>query len=274
MKIQSINCRGRLLTFDTPKIMGILNVTPDSFYDGGTIGSVADRIVEMLEQGADIIDVGGMSSRPGASIISPEEEWQRVEPALKILRDMATLVSIDTLHADVAQRAMDYGVQIINDISGGTYDPAIIDIAATHRAAYVMMHMKGTPHTMQQDTKYEDVVLDILKVFNQRIAAYRERGLEDMMIDVGFGFGKTLAQNYTLLNRMDVFRITECPILVGISRKSMIYKALGTTPSAALNGTTALHMYALNHGANILRVHDVREAKECITLHQLLKEHK
>lgn len=274
MKIQSINCRGRLLTFDTPKVMGILNVTPDSFYDGGAAGSVGDRIVEMLEHGADIIDVGGMSSRPGASIISPEEEWQRVEPALKILRDMDTLVSIDTLHADVAQRAMDYGVQIINDISGGTYDPAIIDVAASHRAGYVMMHMKGTPHTMQLDTKYEDVVLDILKIFNQRIAVYRERGLEDIMIDVGFGFGKTLEQNYTLLNRMDVFRITECPILVGISRKSMIYKALQTSPSDALNGTTALHMHALQHGANVLRVHDVREAKECIVLHQLLKEHR
>ena len=275
--MNSLNCNGRLLNLDVPKVMGILNVTPDSFYDGGkykTIDSALQKVGEMINNGASIIDIGGMSSRPGAEIIDVEEESKRILPILgEIARTYPEIIiSIDTVHGEIAQRAIDNGASIINDISGGAIDSTIWKVAKDNNVPYILMHMKGTPNMMQSNPSYEDVVLDILKYLRDKIFELRNQGLIDIVIDPGFGFGKTINQNYKILKRLSSFKILECPILVGLSRKSMVYEFLNINSLEALNGTTAMHMVALQNGTKILRVHDVKEAVECVKIHLKLDE--
>jgi len=269
----NLNCRGRLLDLAQPKVMGVLNCTPDSFYDGGRYEgqSMEAQVDKMISEGVDIIDVGGMSSKPGAEIISVIEEIRRVKSALEYIvkEHPTTLVSVDTLQSKVAERALDLGAHMVNDISGGNHDEKIIKLCVKNDAPYIMMHMQGKPSTMQEAPTYDDVVLDILKSFNVQIKKYRAQGMKDIIIDPGFGFGKSVQHNYQLLAGLSAFRITECPVLVGVSRKSMLYKPLDISPLEALSATTAAHMIALHNGANILRVHDVKEAKQCIQIFQM-----
>lgn len=268
-----INCNDKLLDLDSPKIMAILNVTPDSFFDGRQyekLDDVSRQIDLCIAEGTDIIDVGGMSSRPGATITTVDEEWRRVEPALKyILRECPEcIISIDTVHSQIAKRALDMGAHIINDISAGQHDEKMLETVGDSNAAYVMMHMRGTPKTMQSLTDYQSSVpLEILNYFKKRISEAELAGISDIILDPGFGFSKTVEQNYEVLRKLGTMRIFEKPILAGISRKSMIYKVTGGGPKDALNGTSALHMVALKQGAKILRVHDVKEAKEIVTLY-------
>ncbi|MFW5877765.1 MAG: dihydropteroate synthase [bacterium] len=274
----SINCRGNLLDLSNPKIMGILNVTPDSFYDGGKYTvetTIRDRVKEIVDQGADIIDVGAFSSRPGAAYISMQEELERLIPALEIIKDIypEIPVSVDTFRSDIARKITgNYGVDIINDITAGEEDPEMFEFIAESNIPYIMMHMKGKPEIMQKDPQYKDVVNEVLTFLEKRVDILLNRGVNDVIIDPGFGFGKSMQHNYTLLSGLEVFRALEVPILIGISRKSMTYKFLGTGPGSALNGTSALHMYALLRGANILRVHDVKEAVEVKKLFEKLIE--
>lgn len=266
-----LNCKGRVLDLSAPQIMGILNVTPDSFYDGGNFRDLSiaiDHVGKMIEDGAAIIDVGGMSSRPGAEIISEKEELSRVIPVIfEIARQYPELIiSVDTLRAKVADRALNAGASMVNDISGGLHDPEMVDIVSEYQVPYVIMHMKGTPKTMQQQADYEDVTLEVLGFFAERLRIMKLKEIKDIIIDPGFGFGKTMKHNYILLKKLSVFRILDSPVLCGISRKSMIYKLLDVTPEEALNGTTAAHMIALMGGANLLRVHDVKEAAETIRI--------
>lgn len=271
----TLNCKGRLLDISTPIVMGILNITPDSFYDGGRyndLNTILKQAEKMLEEGAKIIDVGGMSSRPGALEVSVNEELERVIPVIKAIRGRFSeaFISIDTVWAKVAQEAVKAGADIVNDISAGSMDEALIPTVGTLNVPYILMHMQGKPQTMQDQPHYEDVATDILDFFIQKIAELRQNDIHDIVLDPGFGFGKTIEHNYTLLKKMSIFQITNLPLLTGISRKSMIYKVLNTTPDKALNGTTALNMIALQNGANILRVHDVREAVEVIDLWEKL----
>jgi dihydropteroate synthase len=273
---QTLNVRGRLLDLSAPCVMGILNVTPDSFFDGGAYGSVEAAVTQatgMLEAGAQIIDIGGMSSRPGASIIPSEEEQRRVLPVVEAVHSKhpGAVLSIDTVWAETADRALEAGASIVNDISGGTFDTDITAVSALHSAPFILMHMQGTPGNMQKDPVYDDVAEEVLRFFIKQVRVLREAGVKDIVVDPGFGFGKTVEHNYTLLNKLGVFAILELPILVGISRKSMICKVLGVHPKSALNGTTALHMVALLNGATILRAHDVREVMEVIKLYQELQ---
>lgn len=272
----SIGARGMLMSLEKPWIMGILNVTEDSFYDGGKYNlqsKAVGRALQMLEEGADIIDIGGMSSKPGAAISNPEDEMNRVLPVVRelLIRRPDALISIDTLHAKVAEACMKAGATIINDISAGTYDADILLVAAEHKAPIVLMHMQGLPDTMQHNPQYKEVVVDVMDFFNQRIDRCLKAGINDIIIDPGFGFGKTMAHNFSLLNNLTSFQMLGFPILVGLSRKSMIWKTLNVDSDHALNGTTALHMAALMNGANILRVHDVREAAECVRLFEVLR---
>lgn len=267
----SLNIRGKLFWLDSPKVMGIINMTPDSFYSGSKYSqekAVLTKVEEMVAEGVAIVDIGGMSSRPGATIISPEEERKRILPAIQMIRHQFQHlpISVDTLHSDVAVAALESGADIINDISGGQHDQEIWTVAARWRAPYIAMHMQGTPATMQDQPQYQDVVVNVFDHINRQVQAIREAGVQDVIIDPGFGFGKSLAHNYQLLMHLDFFSQIDCPLLIGLSRKSMINKVIGTTPEQALNGTTALHMIALSHGANILRVHDVRPAVEAIQL--------
>ena len=268
----SLNCRGSLLSFERPLVMGILNITPDSFYSGSR-NNRADSIRElagrMLDDGASMLDVGAVSSRPGAKEISEEQERERLRPALETIRDAypEALISVDTYRSGVARRVVnDYQVDMINDISGGQMDKDMFDTIADLQVPYVLMHMKGTPENMQQHTQYKDLLKEILQFFSVKINTLNSMGVNDIIIDPGFGFAKTAEQNYEILRRLDGFHILELPLLVGLSRKSMIYKTLGINASEALNGTTALHTVAVLLGANILRVHDVREAVEVIKL--------
>ncbi len=277
-KKYSLNCRGKLINLSTPKIMGILNVTPDSFYNGGkfrTRKEILKKTEQMIEEGASIIDVGAYSSRPGAEHISVEAEIQRLSIALAAIRANFSdvIVSADTSRSAVAIMAVkDYEVDIINDISAGSADKNMFDTIAELNVPYVMMHIKGTPQNMQNNPTYDNVVEEIIKYFSEKIQKAKLSGICDIIIDPGFGFGKTLEHNYQILNRLDDFKIFELPILVGLSRKSMIYKALGTTPVEALNGTTVLNTIAIMNGADILRVHDVKEAAETIKLCSLYHE--
>ena len=271
----TLNCNGKLIDLASPKIMGILNLTPDSFYDGGRYKDekhVLHQAEKMLLEGATFIDVGAYSSRPGAAMVSPEEEMSRIVPMVKVLLKTfpKSIVSIDTFRAKVADACLTEGAAMINDISGGLQDDDMLKVVGGHRVPFCMMHMKGTPQNMQQHTDYEDVVADLLYYFSERVAKAREHRINDIIIDPGFGFSKTLEQNYGLLRQLEAFQSLELPILVGLSRKSMIYKVLEKTPQEALNGTTALHMVALQKGATILRVHDVAEALECIKLNEQL----
>lgn len=267
----TLNCRGRLLSLEQPIVMGILNVTPDSFYDGGKYtreDALLHRAESMLEEGASILDVGGMSSRPGAEIITVEEELKRVIPAVEslLLRFPDSLLSVDTVRSQVAREAVAAGAAIINDISAGRFDKRMYEEAGQMGVPYILMHMQGTPENMQQQPEYEDVVREVLDFFIREVGKLRQAGVKDIVLDPGFGFGKTVAHNYRLLRDMHVFQILDYPILAGLSRKSMINKVLGVAPARALNGTTALNMVALQQGARILRVHDVLPAVETIKL--------
>jgi dihydropteroate synthase len=274
----NMNCRGNLIDLSVPRIMGILNVTPDSFYDGGnytTRESILNRTRSMIEEGVDIIDVGAFSSRPGADYISKEEELERLLPALQIIRENFPdiLISVDTFRTEIAEKVIeDYNVDIINDITAGDGDPEMFDFIAATKVPYIMMHMQGTPANMQKNPQYQDVVDEVLRFINIRSSALLKKGAIDIIIDPGFGFGKTLDHNYSLLAALEVFTSLNMPILIGVSRKSMTYKLLDTGPESALNGTTALHMYSLMKGASILRVHDVKEAVETCKLYQKLQD--
>ena len=273
MKGKTINLKGTLRSLDEPIVMGILNATPDSFYAGSRQQSEADvvqRIETIISEGGALIDVGGYSSRPDAADVSEADEWARLEPVLsRLQRDYPQVpVSVETFRATIARRAVEeYGVAMINDISGGSLDEGMYATIATLGVPYVLMHMRGTPRTMQQQTDYDDVVEAVMMYFASELRTLRRLGVIDVILDPGFGFAKTLDQNYTLMRALSEFEARfEEPLLVGISRKSMIYRLLGGTPDDSLNGTTVLHTYALMHGANILRVHDVRAAAEAVRI--------
>ncbi len=268
----SLNIRGKLYEFARPQIMGILNVTPDSFYAGSrTIdeGSIARRIECLVSQGADMIDIGAYSSRPGADEVSPEEEIARLSRGMKLLREIAPdiLVSVDTFRADVARQAIEeMGVDIINDISGGALDDKMFDMVARLNVPYILMHMRGRPENMNTLCEYSDVTADVIADLSTKTRTLALLGVNDVIVDPGFGFSKTTEQNYEMLRNIEAFHSLERPLLIGVSRKSMIYKALGITPDEALNGTTVINTIALLGGASILRVHDVKEAIEAVKL--------
>ncbi|MGO1816420.1 MAG: dihydropteroate synthase [Sphingobacterium sp.] len=268
---QTINLKGKLMTFDTPKIMGILNLTPDSFYDGGThqgLDAARTHSLNMVTEGADIIDIGPYSSRPGASSISAQQEIDRAVPVIEMLHDEFPDIplSIDTYRAEVAAACIQAGAHIINDISGGTLDQNMFATVAKLQVPYILMHMRGTPATMQQLAQYEDLVDDIAVELGQQIACLRELGVKDIILDPGFGFAKTMEQNYELLLRVNEFHYFELPILGGVSRKSMLYKKLALQPKDVLPGTIALNTLLLERGTQILRVHDVKEAKQLVDI--------
>lgn len=272
-----INVNGRLMDLSEPQVMGILNVTPDSFYAGSrseTEKDIVQRLHQIIDEGASIIDIGGYSSRPNAEHISAEEEMNRLRNGLEIIRKHSpnAVVSVDTFRTDVAKMCVEeYGVAIINDISAGQMDEQMFPTIAKLGVPYIIMHMKGTPQDMQVSPKYDHFLKEIFYYFSEKVQKLRDLGVKDIIIDPGFGFGKTLEHNYELMNHLEEFNLFELPLLVGVSRKSMIYKLLGTTPEEALNGTTALHTIALLKGANILRVHDVKEAVESIKIVQKMK---
>lgn len=274
--IYSINFKGTLISLDRPLIMGIINVNPDSFFQDSRktdIKAILDTTERMLMDGADILDIGGMSSRPGAQLISEEEELRRtVSPITEIIKRFPeAIISVDTMRSRVASETTDAGAKCINDISAGNFDPKMFQSVAKSKVPLIMMHMKGLPSDMQDDPNYGDVVMDIITFFKEKIVMARKEGIHDIIIDPGFGFGKTLEHNYTLMRQFEVFSIFDVPLLAGVSRKSMIWKKLDITPEQALNGTTALHMHLLGKGVHILRVHDVKEAKECIELYRMLE---
>jgi dihydropteroate synthase len=276
MILQTINCRGILLDISTPVVMGILNITPDSFYDGGKFNEENDRkkkVEKMLTEGASIIDIGGVSSRPGAADVSEEEEWHRLAPVLQMMKKdfPEALLSVDTTRASIAKMALQEGTSVINDISAGS-DPEMMQTVAAFNAPYIIMHMQGDPSTMQIDPHYDNVTGEVLDFLAVKIDLAKKAGIKDIIIDPGFGFGKTVEHNFQLLKNLKLFGITECPVLAGLSRKSMINKILKTKPETALNGTTVLNTMALMEGASILRVHDVKEAAEAIRLFEAFQK--
>ena len=267
----TIKIKGELINFSVPKIMGILNVTPDSFYDGGKYNSekkILNQVEKMISSGADIIDVGGYSSRPGAKKISIENELSRVIPIIQLIskRFPNIIISVDTFRSTVADQAINSGAHIINDISGGNLDSNMFKTVSKLDVPYILMHMRGSPKNMMNNTNYDDILNEIKNYFSERISKARSEGVNDIIIDPGFGFSKTKEQNYKLMNRLEFLKEFKTPIVVGISRKSMIYKTLDTTPDKALNGSTILHTISLLKGANILRTHDVLEAVECVKI--------
>lgn len=271
----SMNCGGRLISFDKALIMGIINLTPDSFYDKSRFLSekeILKQVEKMLNDGADIIDLGAVSTRPGSEKISEEEELKRLLPALKSIRESfpECIISVDTWRAVVAKKAVAEGANIINDISGGTMDAYMFETIAQLKVPYILMHIQGTPQTMQQNPTYNDVVNEVIDFLAERIQKLRLLGVSDIIVDPGFGFGKTLEHNFTLLKHLEQFAILDCPILVGVSRKSMITKALNIKADESLNGTTVLNTISLMKGAKILRVHDVKEAVEAVKLTSLI----
>lgn len=274
-----LNVNGRLLDLSTPCVMGILNVTPDSFYSGSrmqTEGEIEARVRQILEEGAAIIDVGAYSSRPNADHVSAEEEMNRLCLGLDVLRRTApdAIVSVDTFRADVARMCVEeYGVAIINDIAAGEMDADMFSTVAELNVPYIMMHMQGTPQNMQQHPHYDNLLREVFLYFARKVQQLRDLGVKDIVLDPGFGFsfGKTLEHNYQLMAHLEEFRLFELPLLVGVSRKSMIYRLLDTTPQEALNGTTVLHTLALMKGADILRVHDVRQAVEAVRIVEAMK---
>ncbi len=275
---KTLNIRGTLTSLETPLVMGILNITPDSFYADSrkqTEAAIEERIQTILSEGGQIIDIGGYSSRPDAVEVSPEEEMSRLAFALKILNAHYpdTPLSVDTFRADVARRCVEeYGVAIVNDISGGELDHEMFDTVARLHVPYIMMHMRGTPQTMQQHTDYADMMEEIMLYFAGKVRRLRLLGVNDIILDPGFGFSKTVDQNYALMSHLREFGEFGLPLLVGVSRKSMIYKFLGGTPADSLNGTTVLNTFALMNGADILRVHDVRAAVEAVKIVNQLKQ--
>lgn len=274
----TINCKGHLLDLTAPKVMGVLNLTPDSFYDGGkfkTNKKALEQVEKNIQDGMDILDIGAYSSRPGADDISEEEEIRRQASVLQqVTKEFPELIiSIDTFRSQVAKESLDQGAHIINDISAGKLDENMLDLIASYQVPYIMMHMKGTPQTMKGLTDYDDLVKEVIFYFSERISEARKKGINDLIIDPGFGFAKNISQNFELLNHLKALQNLDLPILTGLSRKSMIYKSLSIDAQDALNGTTALNMVALMNGSSILRVHDVLEAKQCVILYQKLTEH-
>lgn len=273
-KQKHININGHLFSLEEPVVMGILNVTPDSFFDGGKYYSrdnAVERVTEMVEEGADIIDVGAWSSRPGSKLISADEELNRLLPVLDEIRlsHPDVTLSVDTFRSEVARKAVDeYNVNIINDISAGNMDADMFGTIADLHVPYIMMHMKGTPETMQTEPFYENMYREMVHFFSEKLNKLRLLGVTDIIIDPGFGFGKTMEHNFELLARLEEFKIFDLPVLVGLSRKSMIYRTLETTQDESLTGTVAANILALQNGADILRVHDVKEAKECIQIYK------
>ena len=273
--MSSINCKGTLINLSAPKVMGILNITPDSFFDGGkhsTKELILAQVNKMLKEGASFIDIGAYSSRPGAKHISEKEELTRLLPVLDlILKNFPeTIISVDTFRSNVAKKAITEGASIINDISAGAMDNKMFNIVAKLQVPYIIMHMQGTPQNMQTNPNYKNVVTDVMFYFSKKLQQLRTEGVNDIIADVGFGFGKTIEHNYTLLNNLELFNNLEIPILSGISRKSMLYKPLDIPPNEALNATTIANTIALQKGTNILRVHDVKEAIEAIKILELL----
>lgn len=276
-KKRTLNISGRLVRFDQPMLMGVLNITPDSFYDGGRyfqMETLMPRVEQMLNEGADIIDLGAMSTRPGSEGIPADEEKKRLLPVIKKIREQFpdSIISVDTYRAVIAKESVKQGADMINDVSGGQMDDRIFETIARLKVPYVLMHMQGTPETMQKQPQYSDVIKDVSFFFTKQLEKLKKLGVRDIILDPGFGFGKSLDHNYQLLDGLKNFNVFEMPVVIGLSRKSMINKVLGTKPEDALNGTTALHMLALERGADILRVHDVREAKETIRIFQQLKK--
>ena len=271
----TLNCKGRLLTIEEPVIMGIINTTPDSFYPGSRvieIDTVLAKAEQMINDGVTIIDIGGQSTRPGSHRISAGEEKDRVLPFIEAINKHfpQTFISIDSFYASVIKDAINAGASIVNDVSAGTIDEELLPTVATLNVPYVLMHMQGHPQNMQQNISYNNVVLDVFDFLNEKITALKRAGINDIIVDPGFGFGKTIEHNFELLNRLDFFQQLSKPLLVVLSRKSTVYKTLGVTPEEALNGTTVLHTAALLKGAAILRVHDVKEAKQAIQLVQAI----
>jgi dihydropteroate synthase len=269
----SLNCKGKMLFTEKPLIMGILNLTEDSFYAGSrmaNIESIKSKALQMLHEGADILDLGAQSTRPASTRISPDDELEKLLPAIEMLiKNFAGIIlSIDTYHSEVAKKCVNAGAAIINDISGGEMDKSMITTVAQLKVPYICMHMKGVPETMQHETHYEDVTKEVLDFFIVKIDECKRAGINDVIIDPGFGFGKNISQNLLLLKHLKIFKMLERPIMAGVSRKSTIYKTLKISPEDSLNGTTVLNTIALLNGASILRVHDVKEAKEAITLLQ------
>jgi dihydropteroate synthase len=267
----TINCKGKLIDLSQPKVMGILNITPNSFYDGGKYQNEAEiinQVEKMLFEGATFIDLGAYSSKPNAEFVSEEEELYRLLPIIELLVNKFPdiLISVDTFRSNVAEKAIEKGACIINDISAGLLDEKMIETIAKLNVPYIMMHMRGNPQTMQSLTSYDDIVREMIFYFSERIQVARSFGMNDIIIDPGFGFSKALEQNYEVLQKLELFSMLELPLLAGISRKSMIYKTLENSPEEALNGTTVLNTIALQKGAKILRVHDVKEAVECVKL--------
>ena len=266
-----INCKGTLIDLSTPKVMGILNLTPDSFYDGGHYGDMdaaIAQVAKMLDEGATFIDVGAYSSRPGAVDISVEEEELRLIPVIEQLVTLfpEIIISVDTFRASVAKKAITAGAALINDISAGQLDPKMMATVGELGVPYIMMHMRGTPQTMKELAVYEDITKEVLRYFSERVAVARSHKINDVIVDPGFGFAKTASHGFELLNKLEILKQLDLPILAGVSRKSMIYKTLETSPDNALNGTTVLHTIAIKNGAHILRVHDVKQALEVVTL--------
>lgn len=270
----TINCKGQLIDLSTPKVMGILNVTPNSFFDGGKYkneSEIRSQVEKMLNDGATFIDIGAYSSKPNADFVSEAEELNRIVPIVNLILEHfpETLISIDTFRSEVAMACIENGAALINDISAGNLDDKMLETIAKYNVPYIMMHMRGTPQTMQTMTNYENIVKEILFYFSEKIAKARSLGINDLILDPGFGFAKTAEQNYEVLQKFDLFSMLELPILAGFSRKSMIYKPLNSNAESALNGTTTLNTIGLIKGAKILRVHDVKEAMECVTLYNL-----
>ncbi len=269
----TINCKGQLIDLSQPKVMGILNITPNSFFDGGKYSSeneILAKVEKMLAEGATFIDIGAYSSKPSAEFVSEEEELNRIVPVVQLLvkHFSGILISIDTFRSEVARACIENGAAIINDISAGNLDGKMLEVIAKYNVPYIMMHMRGTPETMQSMTEYKDVVREVLFYFSEKISQARSLGINDLIVDPGFGFAKTIAQNYEVMQKLELFHSLELPMLIGISRKSMIHKFLGINADEALNGTTFLNTIALTKGAQILRVHDVKEAVECVKLYE------
>lgn len=272
---KTLNIAGKLLDLSTPQVMGILNVTPDSFFSGSRVLQIEDaykKADKMLSEGASMLDIGGHSTRPGADAVSEEEELNRVLPVVEMLRKRfpEAIISIDTFRASVARKSIEAGAHIINDIAGGNLDPLMFETVAELNVPYILMHSRGTPQTMKELNQYDDLVTDVLRELQAKIYQLRQLGVKDIVADMGFGFAKNADQNYVLLRELRAFEALKVPLLVGVSRKSMIWRKLEITPEQSLNGTTALNMVALLNGASILRVHDVKEAIEVVKLVQLL----
>ena len=272
----TITLNQQLLDLSTPRVMAIMNLTPDSFYDGGQLKNheqLLAKVQQFIDEGASIIDLGGYSTRPGAVNISVEEEMIRVVPVVQLIREHFKNIplSVDTFRSQVARSALEQGASMVNDVSGATADDLMLDLISEYQVPYVGMHMRGTPQTMSTLTDYQDIVFEIRYFFSTLAEKAAKRNINDLIIDPGLGFAKTIAQNFHLLYHLEAFKLLDLPVLIGLSRKSMIYKTLNNTPENALNGSSALHMAALERGAHLLRVHDVKEAQECIKLYTQLR---